>query len=193
VRQYRSQGFRAGAMYRNQDWYDAFSFSYDMSVPNVAHLEPMRGGCCTVMPYFIGNILELPLTTVQDYSLFQILNDYTIDVWKQQSELLMARNGLMSFIAHPDYLIERRAQYVYESLLDYLEKLVASNKIWNTLPREADRWWRARSAMQLIQRDGYWEIVGPESNRARIAFAVLDGDHLSYEIGDSVAGRTLRS
>ena len=37
-------------MYRNQDWYDVFEFSYDMSVPNVAHLDPMRGGCCTVMP-----------------------------------------------------------------------------------------------------------------------------------------------
>ena len=26
-----AQGFRAGAMYRNQDWYEAFDFSYDMS------------------------------------------------------------------------------------------------------------------------------------------------------------------
>ncbi len=52
VRQYGARGFRAGAMYRNQDWYDAFEFSYDMSVPNVAHLEPMRGGCCTVMRLF---------------------------------------------------------------------------------------------------------------------------------------------
>src|SRR5262249_140382 len=62
VHQYQTQGFRARAMYRKQDWYDVFEFSYDMSVPNVAHLEPFRGGCCTVMPYFIGKILELPLT-----------------------------------------------------------------------------------------------------------------------------------
>jgi len=67
-------------MYRNGDWYDVFDFSYDMSVPNVAHLEPLRGGCCTVMPYFIGTILELPLTATQDYSLFHILNDYTLDL-----------------------------------------------------------------------------------------------------------------
>ena len=43
-------GFRSGAMYREQEWFDAFGFSFDMSVPNVAHLEPQRGGCCTVMP-----------------------------------------------------------------------------------------------------------------------------------------------
>ena len=30
-------------------------FSFDMSIPNVAHLDPQRGGCCTIMPYFIGN------------------------------------------------------------------------------------------------------------------------------------------
>lgn len=54
AKRFQSLGFRAGAMYRNQEWYDAFEFSYDMSVPNVAHLEPQRGGCCTVMPYFIG-------------------------------------------------------------------------------------------------------------------------------------------
>ena len=73
AREFGCDGFRSGAMYREQDWFDAFEFSYDMSVPNAAHLEPQRGGCCTVMPYFVGNILELPLTTVQDYSLFHIL------------------------------------------------------------------------------------------------------------------------
>ena len=59
--QWGSTGFRAGIMYRNQEWFHALDFEYDMSVPNVAHLEPQRGGCCTVMPYFIGNLVELPL------------------------------------------------------------------------------------------------------------------------------------
>ncbi len=68
VKKFGARGFRAGVMYRNLDWYDAYEFSYDMSVPNVAHLEPQRGGCCTVMPFFVGKILELPLTTTQDYS-----------------------------------------------------------------------------------------------------------------------------
>jgi len=72
VRKYQSRGFRSGAMYRNQEWFDAFEFSYDMSVPSVAHLEPQRGGCCTIMPYFVGKILEIPLTTTQDLSLIHI-------------------------------------------------------------------------------------------------------------------------
>ena len=65
-KEFQAAGFRAGAMYRNQRWCQALDFEYDMSVPNAAHLEPQRGGCCTVFPYFIDKLLELPLTTAQD-------------------------------------------------------------------------------------------------------------------------------
>ncbi len=182
VHRYDTRGFRAGAMYRKQEWYDVFEFSYDMSVPNVAHLEPLRGGCCTVMPYFIGKIVELPLTTVEDYSLFHILNDYSTDLWKQQLALIRQRNGLISFLVHPDYLIERRARAVYESLLDYLRQIVARERIWAALPRDVDRWWRARSQMRLVSRGDEWEIVGPEKERARLAYAILDRGQLIYEV-----------
>ena len=185
VRRYNSQGFRAGAMYRRQDWYELFEFSYDMSVPNVAHLEPLRGGCCTVMPYFIGKIVELPLTTTQDYSLFHILNDYSIELWKQQLVLIKEANGLMSFLTHPDYLIAGRARKVYESLLDSLRKLVADEGIWAALPGNVDRWWRARSQMSLVWRGENWEIVGPQKEKARLAYAVLDGGRLVYELAKS--------
>jgi hypothetical protein len=185
VHQYNTQGFRAGAMYRKQDWYDVFEFSYDMSVPNVAHLEPLRGGCCTVMPYFIGNILEIPLTTAQDYSLFHILDDYSIELWKQQVALIKERNGLISFLTHPDYLVERRALDVYESLLDYIRQMVARERLWATLPGEVDRWWRARSQMRLVPRGNEWEIVGQEKERARLAYAALDGDRLVYELASN--------
>ncbi len=162
-----------------------FEFSYDMSVPNVAHLEPMRGGCCTVMPYFVGKIVELPLTTAQDYSLFHILNDYSIDLWKQQVDLIKRRNGLMSFIAHPDYLIERRARNVYESLLDYLRQMLEREKIWAALPGDVDLWWRARSQMKLVSRGSKWDIEGPGKERAQLAYAALDGDQLVYELPEA--------
>jgi hypothetical protein len=182
VKKYNARGFRAGAMYHNLDWYDAFEFSYDMSVPCVAHLEPQRGGCCTVMPFFVGKILEIPLTASQDYSVFHILNDYTIDLWKQQISLVYQKNGLLSFITHPDYLINSRCRQVYESLLDYLRRVVDRDAIWATLPGEVDRWWRARNEMTLVQDGSNWRIEGPESQRARVAYASLDGDRIVYTI-----------
>jgi hypothetical protein len=181
-RRFGARGFRAGSMYRNLDWYEAFEFSYDMSVPNVAHLEPKRGGCCTVFPFFVGDVLELPLTTSEDYSVFHILNEDSIALWKKQLELIRQRNGLMSVLAHPDYLIDSRTRKLYESLLDYLRELVSAEKIWAALPGEADQWWRARSKMNLIQRDGNWVVEGPEKERARIAYAVIDGDRVVYDL-----------
>jgi glycosyltransferase involved in cell wall biosynthesis len=175
-------GFRAGAMYRNLDWYGAYEFSYDMSVPNVAHLEPQRGGCCTVMPYFIGNILELPLTTVQDYSLFHILGEHSIDLWKQQVDLLLARNGLISFVIHPDYVIEKRERAVYAELLQYMAQLRDERKLWSALPGELNRWWRDRDQMKLVAAGEGWRVEGPDSDRARVAFATLDGDRLKYTV-----------
>lgn len=186
---YNAKGFRAGAMYRNLDWYDAYAFSYDMSVPNVAHLEPKRGGCCTVFPFFVGNILELPLTTSQDYSLFHILNDYSIGLWKKQVDIIRRQNGLMSFLAHPDYLTGSRSRKVYELLLDYLREKTVREEIWAVLPGDVDRWWRARSEMKLVSQGSEWQIVGPEKERARLAYAVLDRDQLVYEVEGVCAER----
>lgn len=187
AKQYDARGFRAGALYRNPEWYGAFEFSYDMSLPNVAHLEPQRGGCCTVMPFFIGKILELPLTTTEDYSILHILCDESIDLWKQQFELITANHGLASFIAHPDYLIDARARNLYKTLLNYLRERVEYMRIWKALPGEVDCWWRARSQMRLVSRGDDWEIEGPQKERARVAFAVLDGPHLRYETAGNSA------
>ena len=184
IKAFGSRGFRAAVMYRNPDWYEALDISYDLSVPNAAHLEPQRGGCCTVFPYFIGKILELPLTTTQDYSLFHILGDYSIELWKRQIGLIQQRHGLVSFIIHPDYIIAKRARDVYLALLEYLTRLREEGNIWAALPGEVDHWWRQRSQMQLVAEAGRWVIKGPGSERARVAFATLQGDALTYAVSN---------
>jgi hypothetical protein len=182
AREFQSGGFRSGAMYREQSWYDAFEFEYDMSVPNVAHLEPQRGGCCTVMPYFIGKLLEMPLTTTQDYSLFNILSDYSTTLWKRQSELILAQHGLISVIAHPDYLVGEREQQVYRDLLGYLADLRERRGLWITLPAELNRWWRSRHEMRLVPTGASWRIEGPGSDRARLAWAAVENGCLTYTV-----------
>jgi hypothetical protein len=182
ISEFGCRGFRAGAMYRRQSWFDAFAFSYDMSVPNVAHLEPQRGGCCTVMPYFVGRILELPLTTLQDYSLFHVLNQYSIALWKGQVDRIMAQNGLISVLAHPDYLVERRARETYVELLKHLAELRDEQDVWSALPGEVDHWWRCRDKMALVPDGDGWRVKGPESERARVAYATLQGGRVVYTI-----------
>ncbi len=175
-------GFRSPVMYRNVDWYDRFTFKYDMSIPNVGHLDPQRGGCCTVMPYFIENVLELPLTTIQDYPLYHILKKDTLDLWKEQAATIMSRNGLISFIIHPDYTVAEKEQTLYASLLEYLSMLRAQRNVWIALPRDVYHWWSLRNKMRIAERNGKVEIMGEGRQRARIAYALLDGDTVVYEI-----------
>jgi hypothetical protein len=180
-------GFRSPVMYRNLAWLDALGCSYDMSVPNVAHLDPQHGGCCTVMPYFIGSTLELPLTTTQDYSLFHILQKRSLDLWMKQIAIIRERHGLISFIIHPDYVNEKWSSNLYDALLGQLAKLRSDHAVWIALPRDVDAWWRARREMRLVQQDGTWTISGPQAEHARVAYASLKDGRVVYRVDEAKA------
>ncbi len=179
-REFGASGFRSGILYRNADWYDELDFLYDMSIPNVAHLDPQHGGNCTVMPYFIGKMIELPLTCTQDYSLFHILGDYSINLWKQQIQRIRENYGLINILVHPDYVIEQRAQNVYKNLLEYMAKLRDSDGMWTPLPCEAAKWWHQRRQMRLVCQDGEWRVEGPGKEKARIAYVHATDNDVAY-------------
>jgi hypothetical protein len=182
-------GFRAAVLYRRQEWFNDLEFSYDMSVPNVAHLDPQRGGCCTVMPYFVGNLLEIPVTTTQDYTLFHILQAYNTDLWKTQIELIMEKHGLLSFIVHPDYATTGPERKVYEELLSHLAELRQTRGVWIATPGEVNRWWRQRAGMRIVEdREGV-RIEGEGSERARIAYASAVDGRFGVTVEQAVANR----
>jgi hypothetical protein len=180
AQKWEAKGFRSSLMYRNFDWYDGFKISYDMSVPNVAHLDPQRGGCCTLFPYFVGDVLELPLTTIQDYPLFNIIRTDPMQMWSGQIDSITEKHGLVSFIIHPDYIVEPEKQEIYRRLLHLLVKHSTERGMWLALPGEVDTWWRERAKMTLEMREGSWVIRGEGSERASIAFARLENGKLKY-------------
>jgi hypothetical protein len=191
AREYDAKGFRSAVLYRNPEWFKYLDFSFDMSIPNVAHLDPQRGGCCTVTPYFIGNLIELPLTTVQDYMLFRVLKQRSIDLWRLQIELILAKNGLISLLVHPDYIIEPDVRTVYRDLLAMLVELRTSQNLWFALPGEIADWWRQRSQMTIVSKHGSWCITGEGSERARLAYATVRNGQLVYELADEKEGDPL--
>ena len=151
-----------------------------MSVPSVGHLDPQGGGCCTIMPYFVGNILEIPVTEAQDYSIFHILNQYSIDLWKEQTEIIIRGRGIISLITHPDYVIEKRARNTYRALLAYLAEIRTTEAIWAALAGEIAHWWKLRRAMRLVRSGEAWQIVGYGKERAKIAYAYLEEGQVRY-------------
>ena len=175
-------GFRSAMLHRNLDWYEALDFSYDMSVPNVAHLDPQRGGCCTVFPFFNGRLLELPVTMTQDYTLFHMLKQHSLDLWKKQIALIRQKNGLIQVIVHPDYVIEKRARDTYAELLGLFADMRRRGETWIALPGEVARWWRQRSKLRLVSDCGSLRIEGEGKGRARIAYATIVNGKLAYEI-----------
>jgi hypothetical protein len=132
--------------------------------------------------------VELPLTTTQDYSLFHILQDFSNDVWKNQMESIMGRHGLMSFIVHPDYLEGEPERHVYQTLLDHLVTQREAGRCWVALPGEVERWWRQRRDMTLVPSGDGWRIDGAGRERARLAYAVVDGDGLTFSVEPGASG-----
>ena len=118
---------------------------------------------------------------VQDYSLFHILKDYSIGVWKEQISRIRERHGLMQAIIHPDYIRDKAGRQVYTELLCYLSELRARGETWIALPSEAAAWWRLRNELTLVNEGGSWRIEGDGHQRARIAYATIVKEKITYE------------
>jgi hypothetical protein len=102
--------------------------------------------------------------------------------------MILAKNGLASFIVHPDYIAEAKTQAVYKDLLAMLVELRSREALWFALPGEIDRWWRARNRMSLVNDNGSWRIVGEGAERAVLAFAREVDGQLIYERAEAPQG-----
>jgi hypothetical protein len=96
-------------------------------------------------------------------------------------EMIIAGHGVMNFIIHPDYVTGGLAQDIFKQLLEKLSRARSDAKVWVPLPREVDCWWRQRNEMTLVPDGRGWKIKGAGSERARIAYARIDGERLAYE------------
>jgi len=110
------------------------------------------------------------------------LDQFSIDLWQRQLEIIRASHGIATFNIHPDYIVAHRGRAVYQELLQHLSETRVSQNVWHALPGEVDRWWRDRKQMRIVKRDGTYEIEGPGSERAALAYARVDGEGLKYFI-----------
>jgi hypothetical protein len=138
-------GFRSPATHRVVDWLSELPFAYDCSMPHSDPFEPQPGGCCSVWPFFLGDVVELPYTAPQDHTLFTLLGERSVTLWRTQLERIEAEYGLIQLLTHPDpgYLGDTRNRELYCEFLDFVRD---RPKLWRTLPRDAAAWWRRRAA-----------------------------------------------
>src|SRR6202042_1896818 len=157
-------GFRAPSLHRNWEWMRLLGFDYASPGRDRVPFEPQNGGCCTWLPFFNGELVELPMTLTLDHTVFVILNQSDETAWVNKTEFLRARGGLALIDTHPDYLVDATILSAYGKFLD---RYASDETAWKALPREVSSWWRRRAASSL-ERDGSgWRVVGPAAGEAR--------------------------
>jgi peptidoglycan/xylan/chitin deacetylase (PgdA/CDA1 family) len=140
-----SVGFRSPATHRVLDWLPELPAEYDCTVPHSDPYEPQPGGCCTVWPFSLDGLIELPYTLAQDHTLFTLLGTRSIQPWLDQVGALEARFGLIQCLSHPDpgYLGDADKRALYR---DFLDAVADRDTLWKALPRTVADWWRRRAA-----------------------------------------------
>ncbi len=143
-----AEGFRSPATLRNADWMPELGCLYDSSFPDTDPFEPQPGGCCSILPFFIGPVVELPITLVQDHTLFEILRRRSIELWTEKTDWIIEHRGLVNLDVHPDYLMAPDRLALYERYLAYLAERIERDLGWHALPREVASWWRERAVVE---------------------------------------------
>jgi hypothetical protein len=168
-----SAGFRSPATHRGWDLMPLLGFDYDSSYPDTDPFEPQSGGCCSWLPFFNKEMVELPLTMPQDHTLFTILRQPDERTWVEKAEFLRSRGGMALIDTHPDYLADKPVLTAYRR---FLEHFVNDKDAWRALPGDVSTWWRRR-AQSSLERDGeQWVVRGPAAADARVELRTADHD-----------------
>ena len=173
-------GFRSPSTYRSPDWFADLHFDYDSSFPDTDPYEPQPGGCLSLFPFMMGDLVELPITMPQDHTQFVLLRRRDPGIWRAKSDALTARHGLVCLLAHPDtaegYSGSALVFPLYREMIAWFAE---DDTLMRALPRDIAKWWRARSKT-TVSGDGT-SLEGPGSALAWPARASLRAGELVLE------------
>jgi hypothetical protein len=155
LKKWGAVGFRAPAMHHNLDWISDLDILYDASTFDTDPFEPQSDGMKTIFPFWYQSsentergYVELPYTLPQDFTLFILLREKTINIWEKKLDWIAANGGMALLNVHPDYMNfdnrnSRKEEYQAEYYMEFLEYL--SNKYkgeyWNPLPKDLAMFW----------------------------------------------------
>ncbi|HYY20218.1 MAG TPA: hypothetical protein VE864_15375 [Streptosporangiaceae bacterium] len=168
ARRWNAVGFRSPATHRDWNLMPRLGFGYDSSYTDTDPYEPQPGGCCTFLPYFNHDMVELPITLPQDHTMFTILQHQDGELWLRKAGHIRDRGGMVLVLTHPDYAHDQRLAHGYQALLD---TFADDGTAWRALPREVAAWWRTRAASAIRRHGDGWSIDGPASDTGQVCFA----------------------
>ena len=158
VREWGAAGFRSAFMHSNLEWLRELKIDYDMSTFDTDPFEPLPDGVHTIFPFWYGSkngrfgYVELPYTLPQDSTLFVLLKEKSIDIWRRKLDWIAERGGMALVNVHPDYMCfegaPKKNEYPaawYGEFLEYV-RTTYQGQYWNALPGKVAEHTRATLA-----------------------------------------------
>ncbi len=149
-----ASGFRSPLMQHNLSWLHELGAEYDSSTFDTDPFEPQPDGVGTIFPFWVPGpagtgYVELPYTLVQDFTLFVVLRERDIEIWKRKLDWIAEHEGMALLNTHPDYMcfegVAQRDEFSvahYEEFLRYVREKYGDT-FWMATPREVARYYRA--------------------------------------------------
>jgi len=155
LKEWNSVGFSSPSMHRNLDWMKLLNIEYATSTFDTDPFEPQPDGVSTIFPFVVNNNpsqkghIELPYTLPQDFTLFILMKEKNINIWKHKLDWIAKHGGMALLNSHPDYmnfcgekptLEEYPAEY-YEEFLNYVKEKYR-DQYWHALPKDMAHFWK---------------------------------------------------
>lgn len=154
LKEWNAVGFRSPSMHHKLNWLHGLNIEYDLSTFDTDLFEPQSDGVRTIFPFRVNSdaakkgYIELPYTIPQDFTLFILIKERSIDIWKQKVDWIVEQQGMALINTHPDYMnfdgakpaLEEYPVQYYEQFLQYI-KTKYKGKYWHILPKGMSRFW----------------------------------------------------
>lgn len=155
IDRWNSKGFASPSSHHKLEWLHQLNIEYDSSTFDVDPFEPQSDNVSTIFPFLVISqdssrcYVELPYTLPQDYTLFTLMREKNIDVWKEKFQWIADKGGMALVNTHPDYMYfgeekggygEYPSQYYFEFLKHI--KDTYKNRYWNVLPYLLANFWK---------------------------------------------------
>jgi glycosyltransferase involved in cell wall biosynthesis len=159
LREWKAAGFRSPLMQHKLEWLHLLGVDYDESTFDTDPFEPQPDAAGTIFPFWVpgpngSGYVELPYSLPQDFTLYAVLREPNIDIWKRKLDWIASHGGMALLNTHPDYMWfdgnpKGRDEFpvsFYTEFLRYVREKY-EGQYWAALPREVSNFYRKEIAL----------------------------------------------
>ena len=154
LKEWQSNGFVSPSMLCRLDWIHDIAVKYDTSTFDTDPFEPQPAAVRTIFPFWVKNsshakgFIEIPYTLPQDFTLYVLMKERTIDLWIKKLDWIAQNGGMALVITHPDYMtfsgkrpaIDEYPVEYYKEFLEYIKSRY-EGQCWHVLPTHLAVFW----------------------------------------------------